>query len=155
MKKFIFPFMVCVILMVGGCSSGLDHNSQPEGTKSSEDIETMQPTHAADENGNENTDDIVLGVDKVLSIIKEAKQSTERAADPKSLNQIGSRLEEEWDTIEKKVEAKFPEDYINIEKSLYPLMAEMQKPMPDLAKVKELSDQTKGKLDRFQIKTGK
>lgn len=150
MKKYLLPFLIIGVLL-GGCASVPD-KSQSGGTKASEDLEVMQQTHAPDGSGTEKNADIVRGVDKVLSIIKEVEKRMEDTTEAKSLNKIGSQMEEEWDIIEKSVEKTFPEDYTNIEKSLYPLMAELQKTLPDLAKIKDLSDQTKAKLDLFKIK---
>lgn len=150
MKKYLMPFMLTGMLL-SGCASVPD-KKQSEGTNASEDLEVMQQTQPPNESGTEKNADIVRGVEKVLSIIKEVEKRMEDTAEAKSLNKIGRQMEEEWDIIEKSVEKAFPEDYTNIEKSLYPLMAELQKTLPDLAKIKDLSDQTKAKLDLFKIK---
>ncbi|CAH0345827.1 hypothetical protein [Bacillus sp. CECT 9360] len=148
MKKLLVMIMTAVFFL-GGCMSEQDQGKE---LKTSKDIEVMQQTHASDKANSEESDDIVLGVDKVLSIIKEVETAMENSADPKRLHAIGQQMEEEWDTIEKKVEKKFPVDYKSIEESLYPLIAELGKSQHDLAKIKDLSDQTKAKLDLFKIK---
>ncbi|MDQ0217325.1 hypothetical protein ELQ35_07695 [Peribacillus cavernae] len=150
MNKYILPILIAGTFL-GGCTPESDQ-SQPKG--SAEDLETMQQTHAVDENGSENHADIVLGVNKVLAKIKELDTNKDDNTDAKSLNANGKQIEEEWDKIEKKVEKSFPEDYKNIEESLYPLIAELKKAEPDVAKVNEWSNQTKAKLDLFRMKAG-
>jgi iron uptake system EfeUOB component EfeO/EfeM len=64
-------------------------------------------------------------------------------------------IEEKWDKIEKQVEEKYPEDYEDIEKSLYPLIAEAKKDTPDSEKLKTLTEETKNKLNQFHEKINK
>ncbi|RFU61513.1 hypothetical protein [Bacillus sp. V59.32b] len=149
MKKLLIMIMTATFFM-GGCMSEQDRSKELK--KTSEDIEVMQQTHASDIAVSEESDDIVLGVNKVLSIIKEVESAMENSADSKRLHAIGQQMEEEWDTVEKKVEKKFPADYKSIEESLYPLIAELGKSQHNLAKIKDLSDQTKAKLDLFKLK---
>ncbi|PLT34418.1 hypothetical protein [Bacillus sp. V5-8f] len=155
MKNIIFPSILFGILLLGGCSFGPNHNDQAERGNASEDIETMKPSHTPEGDNDGQSTGILDGVQKVLLTIKETEQMMERSAQTKTVNEFGSRLEEEWDTIEKTVEKRFPEDYISIEKSLYPLIAEMKKTTPDLAKVKNFSEQTKAKLEQFKGKVEK
>lgn len=148
MKKLVVMIISAAFFM-GGCMSEQDQSKE---RNASEDIEAMQQTHGTVEADSDEKDDILAGVEKVLSVIKEAETAMENSADSIRLQAIGQQLEEEWDIVEKKVERKFPADYKNIEESLYPLMAELKKPEQDLAKIKDLSDQTKAKLDLFKIK---
>ncbi|WP_053220067.1 hypothetical protein [Virgibacillus senegalensis] len=100
-----------------------------------------------------NEQKIADGVDKVLGVLEKLIAVTtnhpEQAGD---INEQGQTLSNEWDKIEKSVEESFPEDYKNIEDSLYPLIAFAQKKAPDIEQIKQLSSEVKTKLKTFKQK---
>ena len=96
------------------------------------------------------------GVDIVVATIEELKGAIK--LDPKNtekLNKLSNKLNEKWDLIEKKVEDQYPEDYKNIERSLYPLIGEANKKSPDTEKIKKLIPETIDKLIKFKEKVTK
>lgn len=96
---------------------------------------------------------IVKGVDVVLTTVKDFKELLENSPkERKKIHQFGKKISEQWDVIEKQVEAKYPTDYQNIEESLYPLIALSQEEEPYVKKILELSDQVIEKLALFKGK---
>jgi len=105
----------------------------------------------AEENNQEVT--IPEGVDTVLARIEEVKGAVK--IDPQNtskLNQLGKKLDEDWDLIEKQVEKQYPKDYKNIEDSLYPLINEAKKQNPSTKKLNALIPETTDKLIQFKEK---
>jgi len=93
------------------------------------------------------------GVDIVVATIEELKGAIK--LDPKNtekINKLSKKLDEKWDLIEKKVENKYPEDYKNIEQSLYPLIGEANKKSPDTKQINKLIPETTDKLIQFKEK---
>lgn len=96
---------------------------------------------------------ITGGIDKVLTSLQELKNTAESTPnDAKKVNEKGKALSESWEPIEKGIEKRNAEAYENIEKSLYPLIAESKKNQPDVNKVKQLVDETTEKLKQFNQK---
>ncbi|WP_051382067.1 MULTISPECIES: hypothetical protein [Sediminibacillus] len=96
---------------------------------------------------------IADGVGKVLEVLEElAAAVNNQPEQTETINQLGKTLSEEWDTIEKSVETNFPDDYKNIEDSLYPLIAHAQKQTPDVDQIKQLISEVKEKLTAFKQK---
>ena len=96
------------------------------------------------------------GVDIVVATIEELKGAIK--LDPKNtekLNKLSNKLNEKWDLIEKKVEDQYPEDYKNIERSLYPLIGEANKKSPDTDKINQLIPETTDKFIKFKEKVTK
>ncbi|MDL4843073.1 hypothetical protein [Aquibacillus rhizosphaerae] len=105
------------------------------------------------EGDKENKTSLEKGTTIVLATINELHNVVERSPEnTKKINTFGKVLDENWDLIEKKVEKKYPEDYKNIEESLYPLIGEAQKEKPDLTKLTQLIKETSAKLLTFKDK---
>lgn len=93
------------------------------------------------------------GVNIVMSTIDEIKGTVKiNPKNTKKLNELGEKLDKNWDLIEKKVEEQYPEDYKNIEESLYPLINEAKKSSPDTKKINTLIPETMDKLIQFKEK---
>ncbi|KGP91722.1 hypothetical protein N780_19035 [Pontibacillus chungwhensis BH030062] len=90
------------------------------------------------------------GIDKVLAEIEMLQKAMQGNGDLITINEAGKKIDEAWDLIEEQVEEKNPEDYKNIEESLYPLIGEAQKPSPDLKKIEKLILETTQKLKDYQ-----
>ncbi|MBB6453692.1 iron uptake system EfeUOB component EfeO/EfeM [Salirhabdus euzebyi] len=100
---------------------------------------------------NEGGTDLVKGIDKVLETNEKLKKAADKSPENTAkINKLGKELGENWDVIEKQVEEKYPKDYINIEKSLYPLIAYAKKDKPDVKKIVILADEVNEKLVNFK-----
>ncbi|SDJ80231.1 hypothetical protein [Sediminibacillus albus] len=103
--------------------------------------------------GKSSEHEIAAGVDTVLATLEDLNDTiTSSPDDTAEINQLGKTLSEDWDVIEKQVEENFPDDYKNIEDSLYPLIAYAQKGQPDTKQIKQLIPQVKDKLTAFKEK---
>ncbi|KGX89938.1 hypothetical protein [Pontibacillus marinus] len=120
---------------------------------------TAQAAQVNEGSGNvvaqENNEEVTLteGVDIVAATIEEMKGAIK--LDPKNtekLNQLGKKLDENWDLIEERVEETYPKDYKNIEDSLYPLIAESKKKSPNVSTLNKLIPETTDKLIQFKEK---
>ncbi|GAA0429047.1 hypothetical protein GCM10008983_01710 [Lentibacillus halophilus] len=132
MRRLILYFGV--ILMLGAVLTGFTDNT---GQHASTDEST----------------DIQEGTDGVIAKVKELKDLTEKdASNTEDINELGEALKKNWDTIEKKVETSYPDDYQNIEESLYPLIALAKKDKANKAHIRELSLETLDKLEAFKEK---
>ncbi|MFZ3579127.1 hypothetical protein [Virgibacillus sp. DJP39] len=93
------------------------------------------------------------GLDEVLNTLAELKVELDKPSIEKSqVKVLAEKLGEDWDTIEKQVEKKYPEDYVYIEKSLYPLLAEAQKEDPNFVEIQQLLQDTTKKINAFKNK---
>ncbi|MGP4105891.1 hypothetical protein [Virgibacillus sp. L01] len=100
-----------------------------------------------------NKEDILRGTNEVITTTKELKKITASEEENTSeINKLGEEIENRWDRIEKKVEKEYPEDYTNIEKSLYPLIAMAKKETSNKKQLQDLSNQTLEKLTNFKHK---
>ncbi|MFB4168408.1 hypothetical protein [Virgibacillus sp. JSM 102003] len=100
-----------------------------------------------------NKEDILRGTNEVITTTKELKKITESEEyKTREINKLGEEIENKWDRIEKKVEREYPEDYTNIEKSLYPLITMAKKETPNKKQLQGLSNQTLEKLTNFKHK---
>jgi iron uptake system EfeUOB component EfeO/EfeM len=98
-------------------------------------------------------EDLKSGVKDTLKAVEDLNMTlTDASSDAKKVNEQGMIVEEKWDEIEKMVEKQYPEDYKNIEESLYPLIAEAKKDEPDSETLKGLIQETKDKMIKFQEK---
>lgn len=95
---------------------------------------------------------LIGGLDKVLDSINYLNSSVN---DQKKIEEAAEMLSENWDEIEEKVEEKYPKDYKNIEKSLYPLLAEAKRTNPNLLTVKQLLKESTTKITEFKNKVDK
>ncbi|OIU71961.1 hypothetical protein [Rossellomorea aquimaris] len=146
----LFSSLLIVGLLLGGCG----------GNDSAEEVKEVTPdkeestSGAGDEKTNdENTKKLTAGVEDTTGSLEELSMTlTNTPDDAKKLNEQGSKIEEKWDQIEKQVEDNFPDDYENIEKSLYPLIEEAKKDTPDAENLKNLTDDTMNKMNEFHEK---
>lgn len=94
------------------------------------------------------------GLQVVIETVKKLKTAINKTTpDIKEVNRLGKSLNDNWDTIEKKVEEKYPEDYENIEESLYPLISNtIRQDEMDIKQIKKLTNDTQAKLLKFQKK---
>ncbi|OLN21768.1 hypothetical protein BTO30_12985 [Domibacillus antri] len=136
MKKFYYmtAAMTLTVLMAAGC--GVDESEQPV-----RDNQT-DPTE-------EEWRDMPNALDNVLGTLQELKANAETPDEGEKIQSTGKQLEEHWDVIESQIEEQYPDDYENIEKSLYPLINETKKAQPDREKIKSLIDDTTAKLTDF------
>jgi iron uptake system EfeUOB component EfeO/EfeM len=94
---------------------------------------------------------LINGLDKVLYSVEELKNTVnEEPNNTRKINEMGLNLEANWDVIEKEVEELDKESYVNIEKSLYPLIAEAKNNKPNVNNIKKLITETTEKLNNFK-----
>jgi iron uptake system EfeUOB component EfeO/EfeM len=155
--RILFSFILIGGMFLGGCGGNDDAQEVKEVTPEEE----AQPTTGdgktkSDSPVDEENQDLSKGVEETTSSVEELTISLTNAPDDaKKINEQGTMIEEKWDKIEKQVEEKYPDDYEDIEKSLYPLIAEAKKETPDSEKLKTLSEETKNKLNQFHEKINK
>ncbi|WP_175989297.1 hypothetical protein [Bacillus sp. Marseille-Q1617] len=147
----------CVLIggmLLGGCG-GSDNAEEVKEVTPAEESEpaTGDGKTENDSSNNETEQDLATGVEETTNSVEElAMTLTNAPDDSKKLNDQGKTIEEKWDEIEKQVEENYPEDYENIEKSLYPLIEEAKKDSPDADNLKTLTEETKNKLNEFHEK---
>ncbi|MFD0049061.1 hypothetical protein ACFVHQ_07010 [Actinomycetes bacterium NPDC127524] len=143
-KYILFP-VLCMVLMAGCGAGGKNDALQP----------VREPSVKAAQKDSFNDSDVHTAKDlksgsmEVLSLIESMVKKMKLSSDAQ-INSMGAETERKWDKIEKLVEKKYPQDYKNIEQSLYPLIAEAKKKKPDRQKLVEFSEETKQKLILFQ-----
>ncbi|MFB4164964.1 hypothetical protein ACE1TI_14315 [Alteribacillus sp. JSM 102045] len=164
MKKFLFSVTLSSALVLSACGgaeeeeqnadqndTGTDETEQTEET-TDEQEETEED--ASDEKGSE--EDLTSGVEEVQSTLNSLSETAENSSDnPEDIQSEGKKLEESWDAIEKQVEEEYPDDYTNIEESLYPLIDEAKADEPDTDSIQDLTEETQDKLDEFLSKIEK
>lgn len=165
-KKFPILLASCIIsgsLLAGCGSNGAEDNTGNQATNNSSMEEngasenegmnegTNEGMNDSGDSGSEETIDLEAGVDTALSNLEELKTTLENSNDDvKAINDQTMTLEENWDKMEAQVEQEFPDEYKNIEESLYPLIDEGKKDEPDTDKMTELIDETIMKLTEFK-----
>jgi hypothetical protein len=92
---------------------------------------------------------IDTGVKGVIQLTGELEKQLQNNPKPGVVNEIGKKMAEKWDSVEKEVEKRYPDDYKKIEESLYPLIAEAGKQQLDVSKIKALNIQVRQKLEKF------
>ncbi|GAA0603976.1 hypothetical protein GCM10009001_21350 [Virgibacillus siamensis] len=143
-KKLLYLIpTVFVLFVAAACDAG--SNEQEE----TSEHPAQEAATAVDQSASE---DLKSGVDNVLSAVKELKDVP--ADDAKKVKQVGDKLRESWDKIEKEVEDNYLNYYMNIEHTLYPLIDETQNANPNSEKVSKLCDVTVRKLEAFKEKIG-
>ncbi|WP_100330017.1 hypothetical protein [Bacillus xiapuensis] len=136
MKKFHCFLALAAAVAISGCNWTHDEKRPKEAA------ETVQQTA-----------DLTSGIGQVQTALQAAETAIERATNPPNkISTAGQQLEKKWDEIEKMIEESYPQDYKNIEKSLYPLINEMKKEQPDLQKLNALLAETKKKISAFKDK---
>ncbi|KKB33583.1 hypothetical protein [Bacillus thermotolerans] len=158
MKKFgyFFAAVGCVVLIAAGCSAGTDDGQATEELTETE-VESEQMTdETAEETAGMNESepvDVISGSEKVSTSLQNLKDAVETdAEDVIQIQSIGNEIQESWDAIEKEVEAQQPEEYKDIEETLYPLINETQKEQPDVETIKQLTEDTAVKIEAFREK---
>jgi iron uptake system EfeUOB component EfeO/EfeM len=150
----LFSFILISGLFLGGCG-GNDNADEVKEVAPAEDTEPASGDgKQMDGSGNsEKQDQLEAGLEETTNSVDELSISLKNASgDTQKLNEQGKMIEEKWDEIEKQIEESHPEDYENIEQSLYPLIAEAKKDNPDIENLKSLSEDTKNKLKEFHDK---
>jgi iron uptake system EfeUOB component EfeO/EfeM len=154
--KNIKPFssLLIVGLLLGGCG-GNDNAEEVKEVTPDEESKPAADDEKTEENSSndENAMNLTAGVEETTNSLEELSMTlTDTPDDTKKLNEQGSKIEEKWDQIEKQVEDNYPDDYENIEKSLYPLIEEAKKDTPDAENLKNLTEDTMNKMNEFHGK---
>ena len=152
MKQFGMQLAVLMLggILLAGCQADTESPMNNVEQETQDAVETMNQ-HA--EHSELETPEIIKGIDKVLETINKLEETLKSTPkDTKQIQELGHALEEEWDKIEKAVEKLDQEEYEFIEKSLYPLIAEAKKPMPEVERIQPLIEDTTKKLNEFKEK---
>ncbi|MCA1010687.1 hypothetical protein [Halobacillus halophilus] len=162
-KYYLFSIIIALSFILGACGSSdsedsSQNNSDSEEQTSEQDSEATSGNAdssegSSEENGSSDEEmdsDLSSGIDTVIGSVEDLDSSLKDSAEVNTLNEKGKTLEEDWDSIEKKVEEQFPDQYEKIEKSLYPLINEAKKDEPDVEKLKELVKPTIDSLDELK-----
>ncbi|ASK61130.1 hypothetical protein CFK37_02435 [Virgibacillus phasianinus] len=155
MRKILYLMLLTtLLLMTAACSSG-DEEKSNEGQNgpNMEDSEGGAPEEDTTQSDETDTTDLTDGVDQVLVSLDELKTViTKSPDDNEKIKNTGIKVGEKWDEIEKMVEEKYPEDYENIEESLYPLKAEVKKDKLNMERINQLTSDTEKKVKEFKQK---
>ncbi|HEY9578078.1 MAG TPA: hypothetical protein VIR64_10425 [Pseudobacillus sp.] len=158
MRKFsyLFAIMVLMLLIAAGCGSKKEDAAEPASTNTDEpkeQVTTEKEEDAAEQKEEEKPADLSSGLEEVSISLQELQGNVDTV--PQNADQLqttGKKVEEKWDAIEEQVEEKYPDDYKNIEDSLYPLIDETKKDKPDAEKMKPLITDTVEKINAFKEK---
>ncbi|MGY0693497.1 hypothetical protein ACW2QC_11985 [Virgibacillus sp. FSP13] len=146
MKKFFYCTFASLLIITTGCASNGDEQSERN-----QDQINKNNTEDYIQTSASISSEINSSIDKVLATLEELKNQTEQSPDSTTdIQAIGKKIEENWDQIEKRIEEKYPEFYEDIERSLYPLIAEAKKDRPNVVMVKQLTDETIQKVEGFK-----
>ncbi|MBM7554223.1 hypothetical protein [Thalassobacillus pellis] len=158
----LFSVLLATGLLLSACG-GSEDNAENSGTTNNENTEETNENQESTENtettgegteGEGESSELLPGVKDAKSAVEELTPAIEENSDTPEINQIGETIEKKWDKIEKQIEEQYPEDYENIEKSLYPLINESKAEEPDTEKLKQLAQETTKKLEAFIEKIG-
>ncbi|MEG9298512.1 hypothetical protein V6B33_18775 [Mangrovibacillus sp. Mu-81] len=148
----LFSFILIGSLYLGGCI-GNDNADEVKEVTPAEDSEPASGDGKPMDDPDNEKGELGTGLDETTKSVEELSMSlTNPSEDTEKLNEQGKKIEEKWDKIEKQIEDNHPEDYENIEQSLYPLIEEAKKDSPDIKNLKTLSEDTMNKLKEFQDK---
>ncbi|QWC24752.1 hypothetical protein KJK41_10780 [Bacillus haikouensis] len=143
----LFSSLLIVGLLLGGCGG---NDNAEEVKEIAPDKEEATPGAGDEKTNDDNTKNLTAGVEDTKGSLEELSMTlTNTPEEAKKLNEQGSKVEEKWDQIEKQVEDNYPDDYENIEKSLYPLIEEAKKDTPDAENLKNLTEDTMNKMNEF------
>ncbi|OCA80877.1 hypothetical protein [Pseudobacillus wudalianchiensis] len=156
MRKFsyLFIMMIFMLLLAAGCGSKKE--AEPASTNTDEpkqQVTSEGEKEAAEEKEEEKPADLSSGLEEVSIALQELQGNVDTV--PQNADQLkttGKKVEEKWDAIEEQVEEKYPDDYKNIEDSLYPLIDETKKDKPDAEKMTPLIKDTLEKINAFKGK---
>ncbi|MDC3412107.1 hypothetical protein NC797_01590 [Aquibacillus sp. 3ASR75-11] len=157
MKKNIFTLGCILILSVlASCSSAQDESDKSKDVNGTGETESKEVSAPYKENGEKKETSIAEGTEIVIATVEKLKETVKKSPnDGAKINKFGDALQENWDIIEKQVRERYPEDYKNIEESLYPLINYAKKDTPDVKKIKPLIKATYDKLTVFKEKVSK
>ncbi|QTC42657.1 hypothetical protein I7V34_05235 [Bacillus sp. V3] len=143
----LFSSLLIVGLLLGGCGG---NDNAEEVKEIAPDKEEATPGPGDEKTNDDNTKNLTAGVEDTKGSLEELSMTlTNTPEEAKKLNEQGSKVEEKWDQIEKQVEDNYPDDYENIEKSLYPLIEEAKKDTPDAENLENLTEDTMNKMNEF------
>ncbi|SDI27826.1 hypothetical protein [Alteribacillus bidgolensis] len=171
MKTFLFSIIVSFALFLGACGTveeeqtaeendnGADVTEEEPETEDNHEEEDTEKDAEKDEESKEeegSETDLASGIEEVQSNLDSLNKTVENASDNlENIHAEGEELEENWDVIEDQVGEKYPDDYTNIEKSLYPLIDEAKGEEPGTDTIQELIKETQDKLEEFLTKVEK
>ncbi|MFK2826241.1 hypothetical protein QYG89_11250 [Bacillus sp. B190/17] len=150
MRKLSFFLVVMAFMLVvaAGCGSKNADQTSTNTEQTKEQVVTKEETDTE-----EPTVDLPTGLDDVSASLKQLQTNVETAPDKvDQLKIAGEDVDDKWDAIEDQIEANYPDDYKNIEDSLYPLIDETEKAQPDAEKMKTLITDTTKKINDFKEK---
>ncbi|WP_066174525.1 hypothetical protein [Bacillus marinisedimentorum] len=154
-KTFLLAFLFVTLAFAAACTpqaerKGSDRieSGSPEMPDQVTDEESAEVASSLGEG--ENSTNWAQEIDTIISSVKELKAAASES--PEKVKELGEKLHEDWEVIEEEVEEKYPDDYKNIEDSLYPLIGEANKDQPDMNKITGLSDEVITKLEAFKKK---
>ncbi|WP_404451022.1 hypothetical protein LG329_11820 [Virgibacillus necropolis] len=146
--KNIFYLVLTIVLVatvaLNTGDAGQENTNQSESTNKRDSVQVTSMNST-----------LTKGLDKVLVSLGELEKVVGDTENTEKRIAATKKLGEDWDQIEKQVEEKYPEDYENIEKSLYPLLAEAKKEYPNTANVRQLLEATTVKVEAFKRSVGK
>ncbi|WP_257350663.1 hypothetical protein [Pseudalkalibacillus decolorationis] len=143
----VLVVLVFTLLVAAGC------NSTNDGKVNTEDQKESTENEETSEQKDEMSGDLSNGIEEVMASLQDLQTAVKaEPSDPEQIKTAGEKLEENWDAIEKKVEEEYPEDYTNIEESLYPLMDEAKQNQQNLEKIQQLMNDTMEKMKAFKEK---
>ncbi|WP_117169596.1 hypothetical protein [Paraliobacillus sediminis] len=151
-KKLLAVFLVSFFILAGFSFIPTDINVD-EIIVYTEEVTVNSEVFLQDTQNNSSDATIMEGVNTVLATIEALKDVVEQSPDEsKEIIKRGKKLDEDWELIEKKVEDAYPEDYTNIEESLYPLIDAAQSEKPNNDVLKKLITEVNDKLFKFKEK---
>ncbi|ASK61481.1 hypothetical protein CFK37_04480 [Virgibacillus phasianinus] len=146
MKTILYLVLTIMVVVAVSLNNDGENNTAQQGNE-------LSSNHSSVEVMSSETPSLMNGLNQVLASLNELKSVVMKATEnKKKLKGIAEKVGENWDKIEKQVEEKYPDDYENIEKSLYPLLAEAKKEQPNLANIGQLLKDSTKKLEAFKKK---
>jgi hypothetical protein len=126
-------------------------NSNPEAKNAKNSQETNDVLNDETSLKEDQHSALITGLEKVLYSVEQLKNTVDGTPkNTKKINVMGLNLEENWDVIEEQVEELDKDSYVDIEKSLYPLIAEAKKKEPNVKNIKKLITEVTEKLNEFK-----
>lgn len=148
MKSIIYFVLTIMVLVAVALNTDDAGQKSTEQGKSNNEQVSVQVTNSM-------SSTLTSGLEKVLASLDELGTVVEDTGTKEKRIEVANKLGEDWDQIEKQVEENYPEDYENIEKSLYPLLAEAKKENPNLVSIVHLVDATTKKVTSFKESVAK
>ncbi|WP_158736151.1 hypothetical protein [Alteribacillus sp. YIM 98480] len=166
MRTLLFSIILSFALLLAACGTAEEDQTAEENDngadvtqEESEAEEDLEEDAEKDEDSNEEEGseaDLASGIEEVQSSLDSLNETAENASDNlENIQAEGEKVEENWDVIEDPVGEKYPDDYTNIEESLYPLIDEAKAEEPDTDTIQELTKETQDKLEEFLTKVEK